>query len=90
MWFPTILNSLANHDGVETRICDILDAGARSASNATEVMLENKMKRLTVGNHEMNKSLLTLDTKKITKDDMLLLLNLYFFKFSFIDDLIEI
>ncbi|KAI8421231.1 hypothetical protein MSG28_008293 [Choristoneura fumiferana] len=36
VWFPTILNSLANHDGVESRICDILDAGARSASNATE------------------------------------------------------
>ncbi|XP_073952732.1 putative transporter SVOPL [Choristoneura fumiferana] len=43
VWFPTILNSLANHDGVESRICDILDAGARSASNATEVVCDDTM-----------------------------------------------
>lgn len=38
VWFPSILNSLANHgegNGDETRICDVLDAGKNLDSNGT-------------------------------------------------------
>ncbi|XP_075976200.1 synaptic vesicle glycoprotein 2C-like isoform X2 [Anticarsia gemmatalis] len=36
VWFPSILNSLANHgDGEETRICDVLDANKNLANNGT-------------------------------------------------------
>lgn len=37
VWFPTILNSLANHDGGETKICDVLDASRVPVGNGTEV-----------------------------------------------------
>ncbi|KOB68762.1 SV2-like protein 1 [Operophtera brumata] len=36
VWFPTILNSLANHDGGETKICDVLDASRVPHGNGTE------------------------------------------------------
>ncbi|PZC82773.1 hypothetical protein B5X24_HaOG209871 [Helicoverpa armigera] len=35
VWFPSILNSLANHEGGETKICDVLDAGRDAVSNGT-------------------------------------------------------
>ncbi|KOB52149.1 SV2-like protein 1, partial [Operophtera brumata] len=35
VWFPTILNSLANHDGGETKICDVLDASRVPHGNGT-------------------------------------------------------
>ncbi|XP_026727163.1 synaptic vesicle glycoprotein 2C-like isoform X2 [Trichoplusia ni] len=35
VWFPSILNSLANHEGGETKICDVLDAGKDAVSNGT-------------------------------------------------------
>ncbi|CAH0582861.1 unnamed protein product [Chrysodeixis includens] len=37
VWFPSILNSLANHDGGETKICDVLDAGKEAVSNGTMI-----------------------------------------------------
>lgn len=37
VWFPTILNSLANHEGGETSICAVLDASKVAAANSTEV-----------------------------------------------------
>lgn len=37
VWFPSILNSLANHAGGDARICDILDAARVPASNGTVV-----------------------------------------------------
>ncbi|KOB69130.1 SV2-like protein 1, partial [Operophtera brumata] len=39
VWFPTILNSLANHEGGETKICDVLDASRVSVANSTVIML---------------------------------------------------
>ncbi|KAJ8724631.1 hypothetical protein PYW08_016105 [Mythimna loreyi] len=35
VWFPSILNSLANHEGGETKICDVLDADRDAVSNGT-------------------------------------------------------
>ncbi|CAH0673812.1 unnamed protein product [Spodoptera exigua] len=37
VWFPSILNSLAHHEGGETRICDVLDAGRDAVSNGTMI-----------------------------------------------------
>lgn len=37
VWFPSILNSLANHEGGETKICDVLDAGRDAVSNGTMI-----------------------------------------------------
>ncbi|KAF9809229.1 hypothetical protein SFRURICE_012181 [Spodoptera frugiperda] len=37
VWFPSILNSLAHHEGGESRICDVLDAGRDAVSNGTMV-----------------------------------------------------
>uniref|UniRef100_A0A2A4JKW1 Major facilitator superfamily (MFS) profile domain-containing protein n=2 Tax=Heliothis virescens TaxID=7102 RepID=A0A2A4JKW1_HELVI len=37
VWFPSILNSLANHEGGETKICDVLDAGRDAVSNGTTI-----------------------------------------------------
>lgn len=42
VWFPTILNSLANHDGGDASICDILDA-ARAPDNGTAIVCNDKM-----------------------------------------------
>ncbi|KAJ0177601.1 hypothetical protein K1T71_006474 [Dendrolimus kikuchii] len=41
VWFPTILNSLANHNGGETRICDVLDASKAAAANSTDVVCDD-------------------------------------------------
>ena len=38
IWFPSILNSLVNHDGAESRICDVLEA-EQKMSNGTEVII---------------------------------------------------
>ncbi|XP_023940972.1 synaptic vesicle glycoprotein 2C isoform X2 [Bicyclus anynana] len=50
IWFPTILNSLANHEGAETRICDVLDANQAnkaSASNGTLIKCDDTMNTAT-------------------------------------------
>nr|QHN70674.1 MFS transporter 6 [Limenitis arthemis astyanax] len=47
VWFPTILNSLANHDGAETRICDVLDASQTTDVNGTEIICDDTMNTST-------------------------------------------
>ncbi|XP_049870514.1 synaptic vesicle glycoprotein 2B-like [Pectinophora gossypiella] len=37
VWFPTILNSLSSHEGGDTRICDVLEAGRAPVENGTVV-----------------------------------------------------
>ncbi|KAL0831764.1 hypothetical protein ABMA28_001303 [Loxostege sticticalis] len=43
VWFPSILNSLANHDGGEASICDILDATRLPADNGTMIECNDTM-----------------------------------------------
>ncbi|XP_063547949.1 uncharacterized protein LOC134755351 [Cydia strobilella] len=44
VWFPSILNSLANHNGAkDARICEILDASQKAAANATDVVCDDTM-----------------------------------------------
>lgn len=38
VWFPSILNSLAQSEGDATRICDVLDANRGLTNNGTLVM----------------------------------------------------
>ncbi|XP_045496508.1 organic cation/carnitine transporter 7-like isoform X2 [Colias croceus] len=47
VWFPTILNSVANHEGSETRICEILNAHQNVPSNGTEVVCDDTMNTAT-------------------------------------------
>ncbi|KAG6448247.1 hypothetical protein O3G_MSEX005358 [Manduca sexta] len=47
VWFPSILNSLANHDGGETKICDVLDASKAAAANGTDVICDDTMNTAT-------------------------------------------
>ncbi|XP_039750577.1 synaptic vesicle glycoprotein 2C-like isoform X2 [Pararge aegeria] len=50
IWFPTILNSLANHKGVETRICAVLDAShtdSANAGNGTQILCDDTMNTAT-------------------------------------------
>ncbi|KAI5634241.1 major facilitator superfamily domain-containing protein [Phthorimaea operculella] len=37
VWFPTILNALATHNGQSTRVCEILEASILPAHNGTNV-----------------------------------------------------
>ncbi|XP_047531889.1 organic cation/carnitine transporter 7-like isoform X1 [Vanessa atalanta] len=46
VWFPTILNSLVNHEGAQTRICDVLDA-ARAPRNDTPVECDDTINTAT-------------------------------------------
>ncbi|CAH0723970.1 unnamed protein product, partial [Brenthis ino] len=44
VWFPTILNSLVNHEGEESRICDVLDSEKnKSPINGTEIICDDTM-----------------------------------------------
>ncbi|XP_037867558.1 synaptic vesicle glycoprotein 2A [Bombyx mori] len=47
VWFPTILNSLANHEGGETGICDVLDASRETAANGTDIACDDTMNTTT-------------------------------------------
>ncbi|XP_013137719.1 PREDICTED: synaptic vesicle glycoprotein 2C-like [Papilio polytes] len=47
VWFPTILNSLANHGATDMRICDILDASKASVLNETVVICDDTMNTAT-------------------------------------------
>ncbi|XP_041968035.1 organic cation/carnitine transporter 7-like [Aricia agestis] len=47
VWFPTILNSLVNHNGAESKICDVLDATQSSPGNGTTVECDDTMNTAT-------------------------------------------
>ncbi|XP_045485011.1 synaptic vesicle glycoprotein 2B-like isoform X1 [Pieris rapae] len=47
VWFPTILNSVANHDGEAAGICAILDAHQKSPGNGTDVACDDTMNTTT-------------------------------------------
>ncbi|XP_068622856.1 synaptic vesicle glycoprotein 2C-like [Battus philenor] len=47
VWFPSILNSLANHGATDMRICDILDETKTSAINETLIICDDKMNTST-------------------------------------------
>ncbi|CAK1543793.1 unnamed protein product [Leptosia nina] len=47
VWFPTILNSVANHDGGSAGICAILDAHQKTPGNGTEVECDDTMNTTT-------------------------------------------
>ncbi|KAG7310148.1 hypothetical protein JYU34_004701 [Plutella xylostella] len=46
VWFPSILNSLANHEGDETKICDVLGANAAN-NNGTVAICDDTVNTMT-------------------------------------------
>ncbi|XP_034828547.1 synaptic vesicle glycoprotein 2C-like [Maniola hyperantus] len=47
IWIPTILNSLANHEGAETRICAVIDASQAKHANGTQIKCDDTMNTAT-------------------------------------------
>ncbi|VVD01483.1 unnamed protein product [Leptidea sinapis] len=47
VWFPSILNSLINHEGPAARLCDILDAERTLPANGTDVVCDDTINSAT-------------------------------------------